>query len=212
MGLAEDLKALQELREKGELTESAYATARDAAVRKHAPPSGGFTIGNFLGKRLLPLALVAIVLLMGWYLVGRSNKKQTDEAIRQTKAINAPPQPTLYSIPITNGALTVKASSYAWYNFAVPPNATTVAVNGHFTATGGSGNDIVAFIVDEDGFENLKNGHEARVYYNSQKVTQAAIGAVLPNTPATYYLIFDNRFSLLTPKAVQVNATLTYMQ
>ena len=31
MGLAEDLKALQELRNKGELSESEYATARDAA-------------------------------------------------------------------------------------------------------------------------------------------------------------------------------------
>jgi hypothetical protein len=32
MSLAEDLKALQELREKGELSESAYAAARDAAI------------------------------------------------------------------------------------------------------------------------------------------------------------------------------------
>lgn len=212
MGLAEDLKALQELREKGELTESAYAIARDAAVRKHATPSSGFSAGYFIGKRLLPLVLVAIVLLVGWYLVSGSNKKKTDETIRQMKAINGPPQPTLYSIPITNGALTVNASSYAWYKFEVPPNATTVAVNGHFTATGGSGNDIVVYLVDEDGFANLKNGHEARVYYNSQKVTQAAIGAALPNAPATYYLVFDNRFSLLTPKAVQVNATLSYLQ
>jgi hypothetical protein len=34
MGLAEDLKALQELREKGELSESAYGAARDAAIQK----------------------------------------------------------------------------------------------------------------------------------------------------------------------------------
>ncbi len=36
MGLAEDLKALQELRDKGELSESAYAAARDAALGKQA--------------------------------------------------------------------------------------------------------------------------------------------------------------------------------
>src|SRR5258708_7296309 len=34
MGLSEDLKALQELRDKGELSQSAYAAARDAAVGK----------------------------------------------------------------------------------------------------------------------------------------------------------------------------------
>lgn len=37
MGLAEDLKALQELRDKGELSEADYAAARDAAVGKQAP-------------------------------------------------------------------------------------------------------------------------------------------------------------------------------
>jgi hypothetical protein len=36
MGLAEDLKALQELRDKGELSESAYAAARDAAIGKQS--------------------------------------------------------------------------------------------------------------------------------------------------------------------------------
>jgi hypothetical protein len=36
MGIAEDLKALQELLDKGELSESAYATARDAAIGKLA--------------------------------------------------------------------------------------------------------------------------------------------------------------------------------
>ena len=36
VGLAEDLKALQELRD-NELSESAYAAARDAAAGKQAP-------------------------------------------------------------------------------------------------------------------------------------------------------------------------------
>jgi hypothetical protein len=36
MGLAEDLKALQELRDKGELSESGYAAARDAAIGKQS--------------------------------------------------------------------------------------------------------------------------------------------------------------------------------
>jgi hypothetical protein len=40
MGLAEDLKALQDLRDKGEMSESAYAAARDAAISKQAAPTG----------------------------------------------------------------------------------------------------------------------------------------------------------------------------
>jgi len=113
---------------------------------------------------------------------------------------------------ITDGALTVDANAYSSYMFAVPPGAKTVSVVGHFAATGGSGNDIIVFIVDEDGEANLKNGHPARMFYNSGQVTQGAISAHLPDSPVTYYLVFDNRFSLFTSKAVQVNAALNYMQ
>jgi len=93
----------------------------------------------------------------------------------------------------------------------VPENAAQVAVNGHFAATGGTGNDIICFILDEDGFANLKNGQPSRTYYNSDRVTQAKIEARnLP--PGTYYVLLDNRFSLFTPKAVQIEATLSYVQ
>jgi hypothetical protein len=106
----------------------------------------------------------------------------------------------------------VNASSYSWYQLFVPPGVTTVSITGHFAATGGAGNDIIVCILDEDGFVNFKNGHPARTFYNSGKVTTASISAVIPNAPTSYYLVLDNRFSLLTPKAVQMNATLNYMQ
>ena len=120
--------------------------------------------------------------------------------------------PQAHFVTIVNNAATVNASSFAWYTFVVPPNANTVAVNGHFTATGGSGNDIECYILDEDGLANLKNGHPSRTYFNSGQVTQAKIGAVLPPRPGTYYIVLDNRFSLITPKAVQINAALSYVR
>jgi hypothetical protein len=123
-----------------------------------------------------------------------------------------PPPPQPHSLPIGAGALTVNASAYSWYQVFVPPGVTAVSITGHFTATGGTGNDIIVYVLDEDGFVNFKNGHPASTFYNSGKVTTASIGAVLPNAPTSYYLMLDNRFSLLTPKAVQMSATLNYMQ
>ena len=114
-----------------------------------------------------------------------------------------------YVVPLTNGAATVKAASYTWYKFDVPVHATNVVLGGHFTASGGTGNDIECYILNEDGFTNFKNGHAATAYYNSGKVTQAKIQA-RNLSPGTYYLMLDNRFSLLTPKAVQIQASLTY--
>lgn len=122
-----------------------------------------------------------------------------------------PPIPQPHFVAIANGAAVVAAASYSWYTFVVPPNAGLIAINGRFVATGGTGNDIVCYILDDDGFANFKNGHAARAYFNSGKMTQGPIaGANLP--AGTYYLVLDNRYSLITPKAVQINATLSYKQ
>ena len=134
-------------------------------------------------------------------------------AVQRTfAAAPEPPPPQPHSVPIGAGALTVGASAYSWYQVFVPPGVTTVSITGHFTATGGSGNDVIVYILDEDGFTISKMGHPASTFYNSGKVTTASISAVLPTAPTSYYLVLDNRFSLLTPKAVQMSATLNYMQ
>jgi hypothetical protein len=161
------------------------------------------------------VALVVLCLAMGGYILYQATNGATagkPNSGYQTPASTLISQPQPRFVPVTNGALTVNASAYSWYQFTVPQGATGVNLNGHFTASGGMGNDIIVYVLDEDGFANFKNGHPARTYFNSEKITQASIGAVLPNDPATYYLVFDNRFSLITPKAVQVTATLNYMQ
>jgi hypothetical protein len=166
-------------------------------------------------------AWLAVVLLLALAFIGIAvwNMMQQNQRLRNNTrniaasaggVIEAPrPQPRF--INLTNGAATVNAGSYLWYTFVVPPGANSVAVNGHFSATGGAGNDVECYILDEDGFANFKNGHPTGTYYSSGKVTQAKIGTT-NLAPGTYYLVFDNRFSLITPKAVQTQATVTYMQ
>lgn len=71
---------------------------------------------------------------------------------------------------------------------------------GSFEAIGGS-NDIDVIVVDADGLENFSNGNSYRFFYDSGRVT-VAHPDVGPFAPGTYYLIFSNRFSLFTNKAV----------
>lgn len=172
---------------------------------------------KFVVKPKIPTWL-AVVLVPGLAFIGIAvwNMIQQNERLRanlrkspSVSATEHPPQPHI--INLTNGAATVNASSYSTYTFFVPENTNTVAVNGHFAATGGHGNDIECYILDEDGLANFKNGHTTRTYYNSGKVTQAKIG-VVGLSPGTYYIVLDNRFSLITPKAVQIQATLSYIQ
>lgn len=159
-------------------------------------------------KGIPPLRLIGFALLF-FLLVGVYWSQQN----RNSRSANNLPNfvRTTIQQPLTNGAATVNAAGYTWYPFTIPAGASSVAISGHFSASGGTGNDIGCYIFDEDGFANFKNGHPTNAYYNSGKVTQAKIGAA--NLPAgKYYLVLDNRFSLLTPKAVQVQATLSYLQ
>jgi hypothetical protein len=77
--------------------------------------------------------------------------------------------------------------------------------HGHFIVTGGTGNDIVCLILDEDGFTNFRNGHPANASFNSGKVTTAKIGPA-HLVPGEYYVVLDNRFSLFSGKMVQMQA------
>lgn len=159
--------------------------------------------------RFLQGCAAAFVVLVLWRVFDRSNKPFTSAGNGPTVIQRIVQQQR--QMPITSGAATVNAMSYSWWSFIVPPNVSTISVNGHFSAAGGAGNDIECYILDEDAFVNFKNGHQVSTMFNSGKVTTGAINAGL-NSPGTYYLVLDNRFSLLSPKAVEIQATLSYMQ
>lgn len=109
-----------------------------------------------------------------------------------------------------NIAFTVNAGGMSNYKCTVPAGASNVTMKGHFTASGGSGSDIQVVVVNEDEYVNWQNGHPTKTFYNSGKVTQDSISITLPSDAATYYIVFSNKFSLLTPKAVQASVDLNF--
>jgi hypothetical protein len=109
---------------------------------------------------------------------------------------------------IVNGNVTVNASSYADYNFTVPSAASTIQVNGNFTVAGG--NNIKVYIMDESNFKNWQNGQSPSTYYNSGELTAGNFTVTLPSG-GTYYLVFDNTFSLNMQKNVDTQESFAYI-
>ena len=107
---------------------------------------------------------------------------------------------------IVNTAFTVKAGDAKYWNFQVGSAGANVV--GRFRAEGGSGNDIKCLILDADSFENWRNGHRVRTYFNSEKITVANINVNLPQ--GEYVLVFDNTYSALTNKAVTANVEMRW--
>jgi hypothetical protein len=56
---------------------------------------------------------------------------------------------------------------------------------------------------------NWRNHHHVTALYNSQKVTQGTIDLILPHA-GKYHVVFNNGFSVFTPKAVEANLMLEY--
>ena len=116
---------------------------------------------------------------------------------------------TQHSGNIVNGLVTVPAGYYQYYQFTVPASATLVSVNGMFTASGGSGNDIIVYVFDSTNFVNWQNGYQASAYYNSGQTTTGTVSASLPSA-GTYYLVYSNTFSTTSSKNVQTTVNLSY--
>ena len=107
---------------------------------------------------------------------------------------------------IVNTAFTVKAGDAKYWNFRVGSDGANVV--GRFRAEGGNGNDIRCLILDPDSFENWRNGHSVRTYYNSEKITVANINVRLAE--GDYVLVFDNTYSVLTNKAVTADVEMRW--
>jgi len=97
----------------------------------------------------------------------------------------------------TEKTYVVEPGHYTWleWNF---DEVTRVAAK--FRARGGSGNDIEVFILDEDGFENWRNGHRAPTFYISGRVTVGRFDVRL--RPGKYFLVMSNTFSAVSNKVV----------
>jgi hypothetical protein len=152
------------------------------------------------------VGLLFLVILFGsvWQFSMRGN---SSHSIAQL----LPPQQHKLTMPET--AFTVRQLNAHSFRFVVPTGATNVTMKGHFAATGGAHNDIEVFVINEDEFVNWQNGHPpAQTFYSSGKVTQDTINVTLPADVGTYYIVFSNRFSLISPKAVESNFEVDYAQ
>ena len=85
-----------------------------------------------------------------------------------------------------------------------------IHVTGHFLALGGSRNDIEVLLSEEKEFGKWMDGQRAKVYYQSGRATSGDIDAKLPPFDATYYLCFNNRFSVLSAKTINADISLFY--
>jgi len=143
--------------------------------------------------------VVGIIVLGSMLVLGFHGSGGGGSIIQPTRTVN-----------IVNGLITVNANDYESYQFSVPSGATNVRVQGSFTASGGSGNDVVVLIMGSTDFIHWQNGNQASTYYNSGQLTASSFDVPLPSGLGTYYLVYSNTFSIGSQKNVNTQANLSY--
>ena len=112
-------------------------------------------------------------------------------------------------IPIINGSFVVAPRTFKEFKVVVPSGARNARVEGTFSATGAR-NDIEVSLLEEHQFLNWQNQTKFTTTYDSGRVTAGKIRIDLPAEAATYVVVFSNRFSWLSNKAVVADLKLQY--
>lgn len=121
------------------------------------------------------------------------------------------PSVTAATINLGSRAFTLGARQYEYVGFTVGPDMGSPYVIGHFLASGGGGNDVRVLLLGADGFVNYRNGHQFRDYYDSGQVTTDHLN-IGPLAPGKYDLVYSNRFSIFTSKAIASTIRLQFQR
>jgi len=127
---------------------------------------------------------------------------------------------------ILENPFSVSAHSFRYYKFSLPEGSLNVAIVGQFTAASDASaanrrekekekekdpdNAIEVYVLSEPAFTVWQNGYATSSVYESGRVTQGAMQAELPAGAGIYYLVFNNKFAPVTPKAIHATVLLRY--
>lgn len=188
------------------LTSAPLPTAETAVAPSVAPvkPALPKTKNPAVVARFIAGVLLIASLL--WWAMNESDSDSRSNGPSTLRQLVAQPRTSVLS----NAEFALSAAQYRYIRFEVPQNAGAVRVEGAFSASGGAGNDVEAYIFSNDDFVNWQNRHPVRTFYNSGRVTQGTLEVSLPPLAGTYYLVFSNSFSLLSSKTVQTSIRLHF--
>jgi hypothetical protein len=125
-----------------------------------------------------------------------------------TQNTNVAPEPPLINEPkrvtILSDTFEVKPQQYFTAPFTVPRDG--ARITGRFRAI--SGDNIMVHILDTDGYTNFEHRNPFRSYYDSGK---SAVGSIdMRMASGSYYLVFENSYSIISKKVVQAIVTMEY--
>ena len=191
MGLADELNTLQELHEKGKLTDQEYADAKATTLKKYQEPAAQAS-KPFVSRRTAILLFVLLLLIgLIWYQTGTR-----DTAKIVATAVHAP-------ITVTDEVQNLPANSWKANPFTLPYGGTL-----EITLQVIRGNPIDVFVATTDQLEamNREDWSAVRVFteFNAAKTKTYRRTGYLAQ--GSYYLVLrDTSLGILSSQASDVS-------
>jgi hypothetical protein len=117
---------------------------------------------------------------------------------------------------IVDSTFSVGAHTFRYYKFSLPEGTANAAVVGQFKSTAenqagtSDDNSIEAYVLTESAFAAWRTGQATSSLYDSGNVAESAFHAGIPPGAGIYYLVFSNKSSPTTPKAVHAAMMVRY--
>jgi hypothetical protein len=197
--------------EQQRLAEEQYRETIRQELRNETPPTAptpvtiskpaentrsGDGVAKVIGVAVLALAVIV--------LIARSTSQRSRDEPHAPSVLVTP-----HSQAIVSGPIVVSAGRVLYYRIPTPAYR-DIHVKGHFLALGGQGNDIEAVLAEETEFGKWMDGQPCKAFYQSGRATSGDIDVKLPALSKTYYLAFNNRFSVLSPKTINADIHMDY--
>ncbi len=112
-----------------------------------------------------------------------------------------PPPIQSSGTPVANGVYKVPPGEYQYIPFVT---SCTGTLSGSFAAQAALGNNIIVYLMNQNGFNQYRVGQSASTYYNSGKVSSGSFNVSLGT--GTYYVILSNTYSSFSTKTVSLQA------
>jgi len=97
----------------------------------------------------------------------------------------------------TDGHFTVATGEFQDYPFSVTNGVRHVRLSGGFSVTGGRRSLIIVLVMTDDQYSAWQRRQKVAGYYvalyNSDWAQNGTIDLNIPNQPANYHVVFDNR-------------------
>ncbi len=155
--------------------------------------------GNKKRNSIAALLLVLVVLVV---LVLANSGDDSSSSPNASSLVSAVSVPSVTQLA-ANQELVIPAGSVQSFRWDALQSQPNCHVSGHIEVMEGGSKDVEVLVMAGDDYQNYANGHEARVYFQTDKKTAVTLNV---NTGQVGPLVvaISNAFSLLSEKKVSI--------